>query len=293
MLPLESVPNFSEGRDRATIDAIGEALSDHARLLDVHSDPDHNRSVFTLVGSDDEVVEALLAGVACARDRIDLRAHEGAHPRIGAADVVPVVPLRGEDMERAREAASSLARRIGDELSLPVFLYGELAPGRGPAFFRAGGTDALASRLSSGELRADFGPAELHPSAGGVIVGARKPLIAFNVDLRGGSVEDARAIAAVVRERDGGFPGVRALGLDLPGAGRIQVSMNVEDWEAAALHEIVARIEAEAAERGVEVAGSELVGLMPAGAAAAAAGAMLRIEGFDASRLIETRLLED
>jgi glutamate formiminotransferase/glutamate formiminotransferase/formiminotetrahydrofolate cyclodeaminase len=125
-----------------------------------------------------------------------------------------------------------------------------------------------------------------------VIVGARRPLIAFNVDLRGGSVDDARAIASVVRERDGGFPGVRALGLDLPGAGRVQVSMNVEDWEAAALHEIVARIEAEAASRGVEVAGSELVGLMPAGAAAAAAGALLRIDGFDASRLIETRLLE-
>jgi glutamate formiminotransferase/glutamate formiminotransferase/formiminotetrahydrofolate cyclodeaminase len=174
-----------------------------------------------------------------------------------------------------------------------VFLYGELAPGLGPAFFRQGGTEELGRRLAGGELAPDFGPAELHPSAGGVIVGARRPLIAFNVELRGGTVEDARAIASVVRERDGGFPGVRALGLDLPGSGRIQVSMNVEDWEAAALHEIVARIEGEAAERGVEVAGSELVGLMPAGAAAAAAGAQLRIDGFDASRLIETRLLED
>jgi glutamate formiminotransferase len=124
------------------------------------------------------------------------------------------------------------------------------------------------------------------------MVGARKPLIAFNIDLRGSSVDDARAIASVVRERDGGFPGVRALGLDLPGAGRVQVSMNVEDWEAAALHEIVGKVEAEAAARGIQVSGSELVGLMPAGAAAAAAGAMLRIEGFDASRLIETRLLE-
>jgi glutamate formiminotransferase len=139
----------------------------------------------------------------------------------------------------------------------------------------------------------DFGPGELDPSTGGVMVGARRPLVAFNVDLRNATLEDAHAIAAVVRERDGGFPGVRALGLDLPGSGRVQVSMNVEDWEAAALHEIVARIEAEAAARGAEVAGSELVGLMPAGAAAAAAGAMLRIEGFDASRLIETRLLED
>jgi glutamate formiminotransferase len=293
VLPLESVPNFSEGRDRATIAAIGEALSGGVRLLDVHSDPDHNRSVYTLVGRDEPLVEALLAGIAVARERIDLRRHEGAHPRIGAADVVPLVPLRPEDMERARAAALELAGRIGEELGLPVFLYGELAPERGPAFFRQGGTDELARRLAAGELEPDFGPGELDPSAGGVIVGARRPLIAFNVDLRSATLEDAQAIAAVVRERDGGFPGVRALGLDLPGSGRVQVSMNVEDWEAAALHEIVARIEAEAASRGAELMGSELVGLMPAGAAAAAAGAMLRIDGFDASRLLETRLLED
>jgi glutamate formiminotransferase len=292
VLPLESVPNFSAGRDRETIDAIGAALSGSARLLDVHSDPDHNRSVYTLVGDEAALVDALVAGIAVARERIDLRRHEGAHPRIGAADVVPLVPLRAEDMERARSAALDLARRIGDELSLPVFLYGELAPERGPAFFRRGGTEGLARRLGTGELAPDFGPAELDAGAGGVIVGARRPLIAFNVDLRGATVEDARAIASVVRERDGGFPGVRALGLYLPGAGRVQVSMNVEDWEAAALHEIVARIESEADSRGVEVAGSELVGLMPAGAAAAAAGALLRIDGFDATRLIETRLLE-
>ncbi|HZB35948.1 MAG TPA: glutamate formimidoyltransferase [Gaiellaceae bacterium] len=293
MLPLESVPNFSEGRDRATIAAIGEALSGGVRLLDVHSDPDHNRSVFTVVGADEGLIEALLAGVAAARERIDLRRHTGAHPRIGAADVVPVVPLRPDDMERARPVALELARRIGLELGLPVFLYGELAPGRGPAFFRQGGPAELARRLAAGEVTPDFGPPALDPRAGGVIVGARRPLIAFNVDLRGATHEDARAIAAVVRERNDGFPGVRALGLDLPGTGRVQVSMNVEDWEAAALHEIVARIEAEAAARGAEVAGSELVGLMPAGAAAAAAGALLRIDGFDASRLIETRLLED
>jgi glutamate formiminotransferase len=293
VLPLESVPNFSEGRDRATIAAICEALAGGVRLLDVHSDLDHNRSVYTLVGRDEALVEALLAGVAVACERIDLRRHEGAHPRIGAADVVPLVPLRPEDMERARAAALELARRIGEDLELPVFLYGELAPGRGPAFFRQGGTDELARRLAADELVPDFGPGGLDPATGGVMVGARRPLVAFNVDLRNATLQDAQAIAAVVRERDGGFPGVRALGLDLPGSGRVQVSMNVEDWEAAALHEIVARIEAEAASRGAEVAGSELVGLMPAGAAAAAAGAMLRIDGFDASRLIETRLLED
>jgi glutamate formiminotransferase len=289
-LPLESVPNFSEGRDPATIDALGSALAEKADLLDVHADVDHNRSVFTLVGEDDELVSALLAGIACARDRIDLRRHEGAHPRIGAADVVPLVPIRPGDMPRARATATELAGRIGDELGLPVFLYGELAAGRGPAFFRRGGPQELQRRIDTGELAPDFGPARLHESAGGVLVGARRPLIAFNVNLRGG-LEAAKETAAAVRESGGGFPGVRALGLDLASAGLVQVSMNVEDWEAAALHEIVARVEEEARARNAEVVGSELVGLMPAGAAAAAAGAMLRIEGFDSSRVLELRLL--
>jgi glutamate formiminotransferase len=288
VLPLESVPNFSEGRDRATIDAIGDALSAHARLLDVHADPDHNRSVFTVVGSESELSDALLAGIAVAVERIDLRTHEGAHPRIGAADVVPFVPLVPDDLERARRAAGVVAERVGRELGLPVFCYAP--PERGPAFYRRGGPERLQRRIDEGELVPDFGPSRLHGTAGGVILGARRPLIAFNVNLRG-DVEVARAIAAVVREKGGGFRGVRALGLELRRAGLAQVSMNVEDWEASALHEIVARIESEAAARGVEVAGSELVGLMPAGAAAAAAGAILRIDGFDASHVLELRLL--
>jgi glutamate formiminotransferase len=286
---LEAVPNFSEGRNRATIDAIGDALDQHARLLDVHADEDHNRSVFTLVGAEAELTAALVAGVAVARDRIDLREHEGAHPRIGAADVVPVVPIAPEDMERAKRCATEVAQRIGQELGLPVFLYGELAPARGPAFFRRGD---LRARLAAGEFAADFGPDRLDDRAGAVIVGARRPLIAFNVNLGGAEVTTAREIASLVRERDGGFPGVRALGLDLPRAGVVQVSMNVEDWEAAALHDIVQRVETEARARGAHVIGSELVGLMPAGAAAAAAGAQLRIHGFDASRVLELRLLE-
>lgn len=292
-LPLESVPNISEGRDAAAIDAIGAALATHARLLDVHTDADHNRSVFTLVGDEHELVEALLSGIACARERLDLRTHAGAHPRIGVADVVPIVPLRPEDMTRACAAAAELAGRIGEELGLPVFLYGNLAPERGPAFFRRGGPEELQRRIDTGEVVPDHGPRQLHPSGGGVIVGARPPLIAFNVNLVGTNVEAARAIARVIRERDGGFPGVRALGLELPRAGHAQVSMNVEDWEASPLHELVAAIEREAAARGVEVSGSELVGLMPAGAAAAAAGAALRIDGFDVSRLLEVRLLGD
>lgn len=293
MLPLEAVPNFSEGRDRATIEAIGAALSAHARLLDVHSDEDHNRSVFTLVGGEDELVAALLAGIAAARERIDLRRHEGAHPRIGAADVVPLVPVRPEDAGRARSAALELARRVGEELGLPVFLYGDLAPGRGPAFFRRGGPEELQRRIDAGELVPDFGPPRLDERAGGVIVGSRPPLIAFNVDLAGDDLEAAREIARAVRERDGGFPGVRALGLRLPRAGHVQVSLNVEDWRASPLHEIVAAVEREAYERGVEVTGSELVGLLPAGAAVAAAGSLLRVRGLDPSHVLELRLLPE
>jgi glutamate formiminotransferase len=290
-LPLESVPNFSEGRDQATIDALARALSSDARVLDVHADVDHNRSVFTLIGEDDRLVGALLGAIVVARERIDLRRHEGAHPRIGAADVVPIVPIEPGDTERARAVARVLAERIGEELELPVFLYGELGGGTGPAFFRRGGAEELQRRVDAGELRPDFGPSRLDPSAGGVLVGARRPLIAFNVNLRG-DLEAARQVAAAVRESGGGFPGVRALGLQLPSSGLVQVSMNVEDWEAAALHEILARIQSEADARGAEVVGSELVGLMPAGAAAVAAGAMLRIEGFEASRVLELRLLE-
>jgi glutamate formiminotransferase len=290
-LPLESVPNFSEGRDRATIDALADALSGQAELLDVHSDADHNRSVFTLVGDEDALPAALLAGVECARDRIDLRAHEGAHPRIGAADVVPIVALDPAERERARACALVVAERIAGKLHLPVFLYGESAPSRGPAFFRRGGPEELQRRIDAGEVSPDFGPPRLDERAGGVIVGARRPLIAFNVNLTTDDADVARAIAAVVRESGGGFPGVRALGLTLPRAGHAQVSMNVEDYEAAALHDILARVEDEAHARGVQVSTAELVGLMPAGAAVAAAGSLLRIDGFSPERVLELRLL--
>ncbi len=293
-LPLESVPNVSEGRDPRALEALREAFSAPARLLDVHADPDHHRSVYTLVGPDDALVETLLAGARRAVEVVDLRRHEGVHPRIGALDVCPIVPLRREDEERARAVGLALADRLAGELGLPVFFYGRLRDdAREPAEVRRGGTEELARRLAAAEIAPDRGPAELHPTAGGVILGVRRPLIAFNVNLRTRDVEVARAVARVVRERDGGFPGVRALGLDLPTAGLAQVSMNVTNWEAAALHEIVARIRAEAHARGAEVAGSELVGLMPAGAAVAAAGAALGLDGFESSRVLELRLLEE
>ncbi|HEU0337386.1 MAG TPA: glutamate formimidoyltransferase [Gaiellaceae bacterium] len=292
MLPLEAVPNVSEGRDAAAIAELAAAFSSSARLLDVHTDADHHRSVFTLVGDEPGLVDGLVRGVARARELIDLRRHDGVHPRVGAADVVPLVPVRPADMERAQAAALAVAERVGEELGLPVFLYGEVGGGRRPAFFRRGGPAELQRRVDAGELVPDFGPTRLDPSAGAVLVGARRPLIAFNVDLRTDDVEVARAVAAAVRETGGGLPGVRALGLQLPRSGRVQVSMNVEDWEAAALHAVVARIGELAAVHGVEVGASELVGLMPAGAAAAAAGAALGVAGFDARHVLELRLLE-
>ena len=288
MLPLESVPNFSEGRDAVTIDALRAALESRSRVLDVQADTDHNRSVFTLAGTEDELVESLMAALEVARERIDLRRHEGTHPRIGAADVIPFVPIARGDMERAREAALVLGERIG-ALGLPVFVYAP--PERGPAFYRRGGSEELQRRMDAREVVPDFGPPRLDPATGGVILGARRPLIAFNVNLRG-PLEAAREIAGVVRETGGGFPGVRALGFDLPSAGLVQVSMNVEDWEAAGLYEIVERIRAEATARGAEVVGSELVGLIPAGAAVAAAGGALGIEGFDETRVLELCLLD-
>jgi glutamate formiminotransferase / 5-formyltetrahydrofolate cyclo-ligase len=287
--PLVAVPNFSEGRSEATIEALRDALAGHARVLDVHADCDHNRSVFTLAGSEAELVEALVDGIAIARDRIDLHRHEGVHPRIGAADVVPLVAVWPEQLEQAKGAALALAGRVDTELGLPVFLYGELAPGVRPALLRRGGPDELQRRIDAGEVVPDRGPPRLDPRAGCVLVGARRPLIAFNVNLATDDLAVAQSIAAVVRETGGGFPGVRALGFPLASRRLVQVSMNVEDWQASPLEEIVARVGSEAAARGVELAGSELVGLMPVGAAQAGAAA-LRLDSLDESQLLESRL---
>ena len=288
-LPLAAVPNFSEGRSGETIEALSDALATHAHVLDVHADPDHNRSVFTIAGAEGEIVEALLVGIECARQRVDLRRHEGVHPRVGAADVVPVVAVWPEQLETAKQAALTLADRVGAELGLPVFLYGELAPAIRPALLRRGGPAELQRRIDAGELTPDRGLARLDPTAGCVLVGARRPLIAFNVNLATDDLPVAQSIAAIVRETAGGFLGVRALGFPLASRGLVQVSMNVEDWQASPLDEIVARIEVEAAARGVEVAGSELVGLMPEGAALPGATA-LGLRSLGDAQLLEPRL---
>jgi glutamate formiminotransferase/glutamate formiminotransferase/formiminotetrahydrofolate cyclodeaminase len=282
---LEAVPNFSVGRDHGVLAAIREAIEGHARVLDVHADADHNRSVYTCVGRGDELVEGLAAGIAIAAERIDLATHEGVHPRVGAADVVPIVRFREGDPEPSR-VAHALGERIG-RLGIPVLGYAELGDGRRPAVFRAGGTDGLAAKIAAGDVVPMYGPAQLHPKAGAVLLGVRPPLVAYNVDLRTDDVELARAIAAAVRERDGGLPGVQALGLRLAGSGRAQVSMNLIDVSATPLHVVVAEVARLAGERGVGVERGELVGLMPAATAAAAAGAALRIDGMAADRVLE------
>ncbi len=284
---LEAVPNVSEGRNVAVISAVGDAFARAAVLLDVHSDPDHHRSVFTLAGHDDALIESLLAGIATAVGLIDLREHAGVHPRVGVADVVPLVPLEPAAMDRAARAARTLAQRIGAELDLPVFMYGEVGAGRRPAFFRRGGLDRLAQRVGSGELTPDAGPDEFDPRSGVVLVGARQALVAYNIDLATDDVAVASAIATAVRESTGGMPGVQAIGLHLSGSGRLQVSMNVIDLERAQVHEVVERVRREAESRGVEVVSGELVGLVPERVLEAAAAAGVELPGIGESQVLE------
>ncbi|MEA2182271.1 MAG: glutamate formiminotransferase / 5-formyltetrahydrofolate cyclo-ligase [Solirubrobacteraceae bacterium] len=259
---LLTIPNVSEGRDHDVISAIGEAFgSTGARLLDVHSDADHHRTVYTLAGAVGEIVSALVAGARACREHIDLRRERGSHPHVGALDVAPIVYL---DAGR-RGPACAEALVAGEELGragLPVFLYGELVDGRTRAQLRRGGLSALVERVAAGDLVADFGPDAIDPRYGVVLVAARPPLVAFNIELAPpATVQDARLIAAAIRETGPeGLPGVRAIGLELPARGGIaQVSTNVEDHLAVPLARVVAAVA-----RHLPVAGCELVGLAPA-----------------------------
>ncbi len=256
---LLAVPNVSEGRDREAIDAIAGAFAG-ARLLNVHSDPDHHRTVFTLAGEPGSLAAAVAAGAREALTRIDLRRHDGIHPRVGAVDVAPIVYRRPEDRGAACAEALVLADLLGHDLGLPVFLYGLLAGGRTRAELRRGGPEEIGRRLQAGELRPDFGPARLDPRAGAVLVAARPPLLAFNVELAPpASLEDARSIAALIREGGPeGLPATRAIGLRLAARDRAQVSVNVEDHTRTSLADVVAAIARHATPEE-----AELVGLAP------------------------------
>jgi glutamate formiminotransferase len=258
---LLAVPNVSEGRDEAAIASIGAAFTagEGVRLLDTHSDGDHHRTVFTLAGRPGALADALLCGAKAAVERIEIGDGRGQHPHVGAIDVVPVVYLSDGARGAACAEALVVADGIGEELGVPVFLYGALGAGRTRAELRRGGMARLAQRMRAGELRPDFGPREPRPGAGATLVAAREPLVAFNLQLASpAGIEDARRIAALIRE--GGaeeLPGVRAIGVELSGA-IAQVSMNVESPGEVPLARVV-----EAVRRHAELASAELVGLAP------------------------------
>ena len=255
---LLAYPNVSEGKDQAAIDRIGQAFG--TALLDVHSDADHHRSAYTLAGQPGELAQAVVNGAHEAVNAIHLDDHQGVHPRVGAVDVAPIIYLANEDRGAAVAEALVLADTLGTELQLPVFLYGILAQGRTRAALRRGGPTALQRRIDAGEHTPDFGPPHLHPTAGAVLVAARPPLVAFNVELEPpATLETAKTIAAHIREGgDEGLTGVRAIGLWLAQTNLAQVSTNVEDHRATPLRAVV-----EAVARHAKVKGAELVGLAP------------------------------
>lgn len=292
---VECVPNVSEGRDRGVVERLAAAIeaAGGVRLMNVHADPDHHRSVFSFLGPPAAVEAAALALAAAVVAAVDLREHRGIHPRLGALDVVPFVPLRGLGLEEA----VALARRVGAAIAarhrLPVFLYGAAA--RSPdrrrlPDARRGGYEGLAARLATPEGRPDEGPARFDPRSGGVLVGAREVLVAFNVWLDSADLAAARAIAAAVRESSGGLPAVQALGLPLASRGVVQVSMNLLDWRATPIPAAWDRVVAEAGRRGVGVARGELVGVAPRAAFAGRSPESCGLAGLRSDLLLDTWL---
>ena len=288
---LLAVPNLSEGRDAVVIERLESAFRECATVLDRHSDPIHNRTVFSLFPRDGRAADALVTGARAAIDAIDLSAHEGGHPRIGALDVVPVVYLGAGAREEARTQALAAAAEIS-ELGVPVFLYGELASvpeRRERAFFRSGGPAALRARMERGDLTPDLGPRIPHPTAGATLVTSRPPLAAFNIEFEGMTLAQARAVAGALRESGGGRPGVRAIALTLADD-LTQISTNIHDPVAIPLAEVVARLRELAAPHAGQIRAAEIVGLVPR-AALEGFPEDVPLPGFDrATGVIEERL---
>jgi glutamate formiminotransferase len=291
---FEAVPNFSEGRDREKIERLAGSVRavPGIRVLGLHPDPDHNRSVLTFAGEEAAVLEAAVAlAGACARE-IDLSSQTGEHPRMGSLDVLPFVPLSGATLEDAARLARSAGERIGS-LGFPVYLYEAAAtsPGRrNLAEVRSGGYDGLAARLEDPLWLPDYGPQELDPRIGAVAVGARPFLVAFNAYLDTDDVSVAKAVARTVRERDGGLPGVKALGLEV--GGKAQVSMNLTDLEATPIHIALEAVRSAAAKHGASVESTELVGLAPLEAILQAARHYLALRGLERAHVLEAALWE-
>jgi glutamate formiminotransferase len=292
---IECVPNVSEGRDRGKIDAIAEEISrtPGVKLLDVCVDRDHHRSVFSFIGSPDDVVRAALTALACALDRIDMREHRGVHPRIGAVDVVPFVPLKGAAMKDAVEAAHRFGYAFGERNGVPVYFYGEaaLSPQRRELpDIRRGGYEGLTGRMEDPQWTPDAGPAAFHPKSGATAVGARQPLIAFNVNLRTDDLSTAREIARNVRFSSGGLRHVKAIGVPLNSRNIVQVSMNLTNFRETSVSAAFYAVKEEASKRGVAILESELVGLIPKAALEGISADDLRLSGFREECIIETHL---
>jgi len=293
---VECVPNFSEGRRREVVEDLIQVVASvpGAVLLDSEMDADHNRSVLTLAGEPGPVAEAAFRLVKRAMDLIDLNHHSGQHPRMGATDVVPFVPVEGVTLEDCAELARSTGRRIGEELGIPVFLYEAAAtrPSRvSLADVRRGEFEGLRELIGRDEARIpDFGPSRIHATAGATAVGARRFLVAFNANLNTGDVRVAKAIAAAIREQGGGLRNVRALGFSIEDGRRAQVSMNLVNTEATPIHRVLALIREEAARRGAAISGCEVVGLIPEAAMLDAAEHTLQLEGFRRDQVLELRL---
>jgi glutamate formiminotransferase len=293
---VECVPNFSEGRDLASIDALERAISSvsRIRILDRTSDSDHNRTVITFAGDRDAVLEAAVRAAQKAAELIDLNAHRGIHPRLGALDILPFVPLAGSTLQDCIEIAHEAGRRIWTELGIPVYFYQAAAtrPDRvNLEDVRRGEFEGLREAALIDEIKApDLGGPTLHPTAGATIVGARKILVAFNINLNTSDLGIARAIAKSIRGRNGGFPGVKALGLALLSRGLVQVSMNITDFEIAPVHVVYAEVERLAATHDVSIAESELIGLMPRKAIEMAFADALKLTGFSARSVLENRI---
>jgi glutamate formiminotransferase / formiminotetrahydrofolate cyclodeaminase len=288
---VECIPNFSEGRNPTTVQALIAAVESvpGIRLLDRTSDPDHHRSVLTFAGDPDAVVEAAFQAIRIATKLIDLRNHTGAHPRIGATDVVPFVPIQDSTMEDCVQLARRLGERVGAELKIPVFLYEQAAghPDRTKLeTIRQGGLSGLEARMATDRnWHPDFGPPRLHESAGAIVIGARHPLIAFNVNLNSPDLNIAKTIARTIRQSNGGLPCVKAIGLALASRGIVQVSMNLTDYHVTSMATAFRAVQTESAKAGVEIAGSELIGLVPQAALDQAASALLEIRNFDSTQI--------
>ena len=295
---IESVPNFSEGRRGEVVQAIVEAVREApggGRVLNISSDADHNRSVLTLAGDDAQVRASILRLFEVALERIDLRTHKGEHPRLGAVDVVPFVPVKGVTMADCAALARSVGEEVAGRFHLPVYLYEESATAehrRNLAEIRKGEFEGLPKKMKDPLWAPDFGPAGPHPSAGATVIGAREFLIAFNVNLATPDVQIADKIARAIRHSSGGLRYCKAMGVALSERRIAQVSINMVNFKKTPLHRVVEMVKSEAARYGVNVVGSEIVGLVPNDALLAAADFYLRLEDFNVSQVLENRLTE-